>query len=228
MPEGKFKGFKRLKRFIPSGLRPAIKGLLSKVGITTFKYNEELNYWRQNYVNGKWKDNGYYQEWMLHILAKESSQSFLADKIVADFGCGPMGSLNWATEARLRIGIDVLSDAYSEFDINAQNMVYVISSETRIPLPSNYVDVLFACNSLDHVANLPAMCGEILRVLRQGGTLVGSFNMNEPGTFSEPQTLTEETLNRLLLNHFDENHRLRGVQMENRIVYRGIKKVDSE
>ena len=43
-------------------------------------------------------------------MAEEPTADFLAGKIVAAFGCGPRGSLVWAPNALLRIGIDVLAD----------------------------------------------------------------------------------------------------------------------
>ena len=70
-------------------------------------------------------------------------------------------------------------------------MVYVISSEKAIPLPSESVDVMFTLNAMDHVVNFGVMLKEIVRVLRPGGYFYGSFNLNEPPTFSEPQTLTK-------------------------------------
>jgi SAM-dependent methyltransferase len=195
-----------LKIFLPRQLRPFVKGLLARVGFGAFKYTEELNYWRQRFQNGTWILEDYYEERLL-ALAKESSQDFLAGKVVADLGCGPRGSLNWATRARLRIGIDVLSDLYSEFDIANQNMVYIESTETRIPLPSAYIDVLFTMNALDHCSKVESICREIMRIFKPGGTLIASFNLNEPGTFSEPQTLSEQKLDRILLHAFEPAHR---------------------
>jgi hypothetical protein len=56
---------------------------------------------------------------------------------------------------------------------------------------------------MDHVSHLGIMCDEIHRVLAPNGTLIGSFNLDEPPTFSEPQTLSEDSLHRALLRHFD-------------------------
>lgn len=196
----------KFKIFLPRQLRPFVKGLLVKVGFGGFKYTEELNFWRHNFQDGAWSFEDRYEDLLLAI-AKESSQDFLAGKVVADFGCGPRGSLIWATRATLRIGIDVLSDLYGEFGIANQNMVYVESTETRIPLPSSYVDVLFTRNSLDHCAKVKSICNEIIRILKPDGTLVASFNLNEPGTFAEPQTLTEDKLDKILLHAFTPVHR---------------------
>ena len=156
-------------------------------------------------------------------LAKEESHQFLEGKVVADFGCGPRGSLCWATSARCRIGIDVLADSYMEFDISEQNMVYVASSEKKIPLPTNYLDIMFTMNALDHTSFIGLMCSEIVRVIKPGGTFIGSFNLAERGTFSEPQTLYEDKLESSLLHRFIPVHREFEDKGTSKLVFRGIK-----
>ena len=136
-------------------------------------------------------------------MAGETDDSFTSERVVADFGCGPRGSLVWAEKARVRIGIDVLADSYVRFGIPSQNMAYIVSTEASIPLPSRYVDIMFTMNSMDHVANLSQMCDEIHRVIAPGGTLIASFNLNEPATVEEPQTLTMDILWARLLSRFD-------------------------
>lgn len=133
-------------------------------------------------------------------MAGEVNDEFCRDKIIADFGCGPRGSLEWINSARITIGIDVLADAYTRFDIARHKACYVCSTENKIPLPSNYVDILYTMNSLDHVDRLDVHCRELLRILAPGGSLIGSFNLDEPSSQCEPQTLTEEKLATHLLN----------------------------
>jgi SAM-dependent methyltransferase len=177
--------------------------LREALGLKDNKHAHELRFWRSELRNdGGVLRNSFYREQMLG-LAGECDDEFLRGKIVADFGCGPRGTLQWATSARVRIGIDVLADRYSEFGISSHDMCYVVSTESVIPLPSNYVDVIFTLNALDHVANLPRICEEIYRVLAPRGTLFGSFNLNEPATESEPQTLTHELLHDLLFRRFE-------------------------
>jgi ubiquinone/menaquinone biosynthesis C-methylase UbiE len=165
-----------------------------------FKYPEEITYWQNEWNAGRFS-NDYYEQTML-MLAHEPDGEFLQDKIVADFGCGPQGSLCWAKTARVRIGIDVLADAYSQFGIRDHNVTYISSNERSIPLPSNYVDVLFTMNAMDHVSSFPKMAAEVVRVIVPGGLFVGSFNLGEPPTFSEPQALTEDRVRKILLRHF--------------------------
>lgn len=169
------------------------------------KHDAEMQHWRNIHREHGGFLNDWYRTLMLG-MARESGDSFIAGKVVADFGCGPCGSLAWAKRAAAAIGIDVLVPQYfAAFprDMRAHGMTYLTSTERDIPLPARSVDVMFTINALDHAANLAAMCDEICRVLKPGGRLCGTFNLNEPATSTEPQCLTEELLDRVLLGRFD-------------------------
>jgi SAM-dependent methyltransferase len=167
------------------------------------KSDSELAFWRSRYKadNGRFR-NDHYERLML-AMAQESSAGFLRGRIVADFGCGPRGSLAWAEPAAVRIGIDVLADRYAEEftdSIKSHGMVYVKSTEKVIPLPSDFVDVMFTLNAIDHVDDFAAMCAEIVRVMKPGGRFIGSFNLEEPASSSEPQQLNEAAIRSNLLD----------------------------
>ena len=172
------------------------------------KHNEELAFWRERFEAGQLTDPGtgpYYERLMLG-MAEEPNADFLSGKVVADFGCGPCGTLVWAPNALVRIGIDVLADRYAdEFPevIRSHGMIYVKSTEKVIPLPSDSVDVMFTLNAIDHVSDFPAMCDEILRVIRPGGLFIGSFNLNEPWNITEPQQLSEADIAAHLLDRLE-------------------------
>lgn len=202
---------------LPKPLKKSLRSAqssISSVFIKNFgkKYDSELAFWRSRLEidNGTFS-NAHYERIMLG-MAQESNKEFLRGKIVADFGCGPRGSLTWGNTALLRIGIDVLADRYAdEFTDNivSHNMVYLKSTEKVIPLPSNFVDIMFTLNAIDHVYNFHTMCNEILRILKPGGTFIGSFNLEEPASVTEPQRLTENILKENLLAHLDiESYRL--------------------
>ena len=170
------------------------------------KYFAEFSFWHERHRQdqGHFK-NAHYQKILL-AMAGEADEAFLRGKIVADFGCGPRGSLVWAQTAALRIGIDVLADRYmDEFkdDLASHGMVYLKSTEKSIPLPSDFVDVMFTLNALDHVDDFPAMCREIIRVLKPGGWLIASFNLEEPETVTEPQRLNPDSIKTHLLDVLD-------------------------
>jgi ubiquinone/menaquinone biosynthesis C-methylase UbiE len=158
---------------------------------SNLKYDEELSYWKERYTKeGAKLGHAHYKQLMLAISGE--SENFFSDKIVADFGCGPRGSLQWMTNAKMRIGIDVLVDQYMELGIAKHNVTYVRSSETEIPLPTGYLNVIFTINSIDHVSDVDRMLDEIFRVLRPGGLFAASLNLDEPPTPTEPATLTED------------------------------------
>ncbi len=192
---------------------------------TKAKHGAEFEYWQMNFGENK-RDiiDSYYREIILSV-AEESDTKIFDNKVVADFGCGPRGSLTWIDNARERIGIDVLSKEYlNEFgtELISHNMIYVNSNEHFIPIPSNYIDCMVTINSLDHVSNLSAMCSEIKRVLKPNGLLLGSFNLFEPATECEPQTLTEDLLKTALLSDFEiDSYRLSKMDGEN--IYNNIK-----
>lgn len=184
-----------------------IKRILRPLGsLFISKYSAELSFWRSKFkIRGGVFSNEHYEKLML-AMAQELDDQFLQGKVVADFGCGPRGSLVWATSASLRIGIDVLADQYAdEFSENilSHGMIYLKSTEKVIPLPSGFEDVLFTLNAIDHVDEFPVMCSEIIRIIKHGGVFIGSFNLEEPKTAAEPQRLNEEIIFVHLLKYLD-------------------------
>jgi SAM-dependent methyltransferase len=208
------KALRRLPPPVIAALRPIRNRFLAKG-------HAELEYWRHEHDLAGERfppDNSDHFERLLLAIAGEADATFLAGKVVADFGCGPRGSLAWAKPAAVRIGIDVLADRYCDDftqDVLAHGMVYLKSTEKVIPLPDEFVDVMFTLNAMDHVADFPTMCSELLRVLKPGGLFVGSFNLGEPPTQTEPQQLDEARIRRYLLDHLDvQAYRLTGKPSE--------------
>jgi len=192
-----------IKRVTPKPVKDIFRFMTKS---KTEKYDAELSFWKSRLEIDKGKfQNAHYQKLMLG-MAGEGTGDFVTGRVVADFGCGPRGSLAWAQNAALRIGIDVLADRYAdEFsdNITSHAMVYLKCTEKVIPLPSNFIDILFTINAIDHVDNFPDMCVEILRVLKPGGLFIGSFNLEEPASPTEPQRLTEKILKEYLLEHLE-------------------------
>jgi SAM-dependent methyltransferase len=196
----------RLRTSLPDPARRLLRPLYEFSRQWRTKYDSEFAYWVSEFeASGGRFPNNYYRTLLLAI-AQERDDTFLDGRIVADFGCGPQGSLAWAQSARIRLGLDVLADRYFDrfgASMATHGMVYVRTTEQAIPLPSGSVDVMFTMNALDHVDDLDAMCREILRVLRPGGDLVGSFNLDEPPTLTEPQHLDERRLRVALLDRLE-------------------------
>lgn len=165
----------------------------------------ELEYWKSVYdTTTQTFQNSWYKQYILNMtMLKEKD---FKNKVVADFGCGPRGSLAWINKAKTRIGIDVNADLYADYFSNAilsHNTLYIKSTEKVIPIPSNYIDILVTMNALDHVTNLETMCNELIRILKPNGLFTGYFNLEEPASDTEPQCLSESILEKLLLSKLD-------------------------
>lgn len=167
------------------------------------KCSAELSFWKSRYKRDKGLfDNSQYRTIML-AMAGEQDDDFVNDKIIADFGCGPRGSLEWAKKANLRIGIDILADRYIDLFPNnllQHNMIYLKSTEKVIPMPSDSVDIMFSLNALDHVDCFNTICDEILRVIKPGGLFIFSINIEGHKTRTEPQNLNQELIKQKLMD----------------------------
>lgn len=169
------------------------------------KYDHELNFWKNRYQEENYLFNNSHYEKLILAMASEKNQNFLNDKIVSDFGCGPRGSLKWIKSAKIKIGIDVLVDKFVDnfySNIISHDMIYVKCTESAIPVPSDFIDILFTLNALDHVDSFEKMSKEIVRIIKPEGELIGSFNLNEPPTACEPISLSEEMIKKNLLQYF--------------------------
>lgn len=198
-----------IKYLIPKKLRRFLRASFYRLFCAKAKYKNELAYWKGFIQEGFDSSRPLYYKKIMLAIAEENDDSFTKDKIVADFGCGPEGTLTWAQNAKLRIGIDVLVEQYMGFDIKKHNMCYIGSTEKSIPLPSGYVDIIYSINSLDHVNRFEAICKELFRILASGGTFLGSFNLNRRPTFCEPTPLNEKIIQRDLLRYLNvQSYRL--------------------
>lgn len=122
----------------------------------------------------------------------------LQNLVVVDVGCGPCGSLHHF-DARLKFGVDTLARYYAAlFPIQDHNMTYLGCPAEAMPFLDNSVDVVLSVNSLDHVASVEQAIGEIYRILKTEGRLLAEINLREVSTLDEPQTISEDRLNRLL------------------------------
>ena len=204
-----------IKRVVPLYIWNSLRNYKNKIFKKTIKnperskYESELDFWQKNYEDdGRNFRNDWYKPIML-AMAGEKNDTFLNKKIVGDLGCGPRGSLAWATNTHLNIGIDVLTDLYIDnFKecLLQHNMIYLKNTEQVIPIPSEFFDVLFTLNAIDHVDNFEEVCNEVLRVLKPDGEFIGSFNLNEPASATEPQCLTEEKIKEAILNKMEITH----------------------
>lgn len=144
----------------------------------------ELAYWStRKAVEGRLK-NGWFERFFTGHFGLTATD--YADKCILDIGCGPRGSLEWATAALERVGLDPLADEYIEFGTDEHSMVYIAGGAESVPFPDGYFDVVCSFNSLDHVDDLGTAITEMKRVVTVGGLVLLLTDVHEEPTPQEP------------------------------------------
>ena len=96
-----------------------------------------------------------------------------------------------------RVGLDPLVPGYLKLGADKHKMEYVASGSEQIPFPDGHFDIVASLNALDHVDDLDASIREIKRVVKRGGYLLLSVEVNHAPTPTEPITINDETLKKL-------------------------------
>lgn len=153
------------------------------------KSRAELEYWKMKISEEEILRNDHYQRILL-CMAEREDDSFMQGKIVADFGCGPRGSLAWTNSPAAKIGIDVLALEYVKTaSIRNHEMIYLTCTEMDIPISDNVVDYVFTLNAFDRVSNPEKMIYEIARVLKDTGEFIASFDLHQQEEEGQPQCI---------------------------------------
>jgi ubiquinone/menaquinone biosynthesis C-methylase UbiE len=145
----------------------------------------EMDYWSKVYHSeNQTFGNSHYEYFFTgHFnMTKEDYN----DKRILDIGCGPRGSLEWADNAQVRIGIDPLANEYMELGISSLSMTYVLATAEYIPFPDNYFDAITSFNSIDHVDDLILTIKQIKSKLKPNGMFLLITDVNHDPTPTEP------------------------------------------
>jgi ubiquinone/menaquinone biosynthesis C-methylase UbiE len=161
------------------------------------KGESELRYWRARAkAEGVLRDgvlqdaslsNAHYER--VFTTHFELAPDFYAGKRVLDIGCGPRGSLEWASTASERVGVDPLADEYRELGIDRHAMRYVSAPAEAMPFADASFDVVTLLNSLDHVDDVAGTIAEVSRVAADGATLLLTVEVRHKPTAAEPHWL---------------------------------------
>lgn len=179
---------------------------IGRVAPTYAKHSAELAYWRERRSEEGILENYWYRGGFTTAFGIE--ESFYLGKRMLDIGCGPRGSLEWATMASERVGIDPLAKKYERLNGGVHGMTYVATRSENIPFPEGHFDVVSSFNSLDHVDDLDATIREITRVTAQGGTFLLMTTVNHSPTRTEPQSFSWDVLPRFTGFEVIEERRL--------------------
>ena len=156
------------------------------------KRHEELAYWRSRLAaEGQLRGTEYerfFTDWFGLTRADYEGRRVL------DIGCGPRGSLDWASMTAERVGLDPLADEYVRLRGGGGGMTFVAGVAESIPFPDSHFDVIASFNSLDHVDDLGRAVAEITRVARPGAALLLVTDVGHEPTFTEPQAFSWDVL----------------------------------
>jgi SAM-dependent methyltransferase len=158
------------------------------------KSDAEYAYWAGRLRAEGTLSNDHYER--IYTTSFGLDRSDFVEKRVLDIGCGPRGSLEWATEATERVGLDPLVDRYRALGIDAHEMTYIDASAENIPFPNDHFDIVTALNALDHVDDVDAAVREITRVARPGALGLVLVEVNHAPTVTEPHSLDWHVLSR--------------------------------
>jgi ubiquinone/menaquinone biosynthesis C-methylase UbiE len=131
------------------------------------KADAEIAFWKSRLQKQGVLTNDHFEYFYTTHFGLE--KVFYRGKRIVDIGCGPRGSLEWATEADIRIGIDPLARMYRQLGTNCHSMQYVACGAENLPFSNGTFDVVSSFNSLDHVDDLNKVIDEISRVLTPQG-----------------------------------------------------------
>lgn len=162
---------------------------LAKAGVardqTKKKQQAELGYWELQKATDRDLSSDHYEYFYTRHFGLDERD--YEDQRVLDIGCGPRGSLDWATMTEQRVGLDPLADEYEESGLTGHSdMEYVSSGAEDIPFSKDYFDIVMSFNSLDHVDDLQRSIREIKRVTAPDGMFLLITDVNHDPTVTEP------------------------------------------
>lgn len=158
------------------------------------KRRAELEFWQARAAAEGELANYWYERAFTTLFGVDAA--FFAGKRMLDVGCGPRGSLEWATSAARRVGLDPLAAEYAALSGRAARMEYAAGRAERIPFADHSFDVVSVFNALDHVERLDRAVAEIKRVTAPGGSVLLLVEVGRPPTVTEPIELDWDVLDR--------------------------------
>jgi SAM-dependent methyltransferase len=160
------------------------------------KADAEIAFWKSRLQRQGVLTNDHFEYFYTTHFGLE--RAFYRGKRILDMGCGPRGSLEWATQAEIRIGIDPLAKMYRQLGTDRHSMRYVACGAENLPFTHGTFDVVSSFNSLDHVDDLDLVIDEIRRVLAPQGYFLLLTDVHRDPTVLEPSAFSWDIVGRFL------------------------------
>ena len=178
----------------------------------------EWLFWKLKKMKEKRLTNHHYEEFFTRYFG--FSHEDYRGKRVMDVGCGPRGSLEWASMVKERVGLDTLADKYVKLEGKYHEMTYVNAGCEAIPFGDDHFDFVSSFNSLDHVDDLDGSISEVVRVIKPGGYFLLIADIHSYPTICEPSAFDWDVVNK-----FKEKMEVRSEHhYEGNLMYKSIRK----
>ena len=158
------------------------------------KAGAEIAYWKSRWQQQGVLTNDHFE--YFYTAHFDLDKKFYLGKKILDIGCGPRGSLEWATEADMCVGIDPLAAEYRQLGTSGHSMHYIACDAETLPFPNDTFDVVSSFNSLDHVDDLDKVIAEIVRVIAVQGYFLLITDIHPQPTVLEPYAYTWDIVER--------------------------------
>src|ERR1700749_729859 len=199
--------------------------LMPSTAQTKLKEWKELRYWRRKQAQETNLTNRHYAHFYTACFGL-GIEDYRGHRIL-DVGCGPRGSLEWATTAAEAVGVDPLADRYRALQTREQRMTYVNAYAEKMPFGNGHFDDVFCFNALDHTADFRRALNEIARVLRPGGRFLLITEVNHAPTLAEPNCIMPEELEALIETQFDFQSRGLYTVRDDHNVYESVRRANA-
>lgn len=205
------------KRLIKSAVGAAL-GSLAHDRRRKVKEHFELRFWTKLSRHGDLAHERAHYAYFYTSCFGLSIADYSGKKML-DVGCGPLGSLEWATNARLRVGLDPLAHKYRKLPLRSDvdRMQYVAGSSEAIPFQDGSFDYVTCFNCLDHVEDVNATINELKRVVAPAGHILLITEIAHVPTFTEPHRLEANVIEAFAPELTIETSRLFGTRTDHNL-----------
>jgi SAM-dependent methyltransferase len=189
-----YKFYKELRYyyFLPRGIFGVQRKIWEKRQL-----GEELDYWKNPTKYEPLEGHKTMKERLLSININmfNGLKRTFHNGVVCEIGCGPYGGLLPKIKAKTKFGLDPLANEYKKLHSEPE-IIMLKSIAEEMPFTDSSLDAVFCVNALDHVLNPSKVINEIYRVLKKGGYLALSVDVD--GTPGHPHVIKEKYLDRKL------------------------------
>jgi len=150
----------------------------------------------EKFYNKVFYQHAFDQADLIRLLKYELSN--ICNPIVLDFGCGGGNQVQLMRDLNGSwFGLDLLTSPEVDSRNSFQNNV-VAYDGMKIPFKSDSFDIIFSRQVFEHVEDLHSVFGELSRILKPGGKLIGSTSHLEPYHSNSYWSITPFGFERLL------------------------------